>query len=109
MEKGYFKEVKTLVDYEYKEIEHYDDNNKLLYIENLKIPIYETKEVWIEYTQKELYLQEMNDLKNLLFQYDYKTSKYVDGEYTQKEWDNIVKERKQIRTRIRELEKLLEG
>ena len=38
---------------------------------------------------------------------DYKTSKYADGEYTNEEWAKIVAERKAIRERIRELERLL--
>lgn len=51
--------------------------------------------------------EEMNTLKQQLGSMDYKTSKYADGEYTQEEWQVIVAERKAIRERIRELEKLL--
>ena len=51
--------------------------------------------------------EEMYSLKNQLADMDYKTSKYADGEYTQEEWAKIVTERKAIRERIRELEKLL--
>ena len=39
--------------------------------------------------------------------YDYKTSKYVDGEYTEQEWQEIVTQRKLWRAEINELEKLL--
>lgn len=58
-------------------------------------------------TQQELYEQEYYSLKRQLSDMDYKTSKYVDGEYTDEEWSIISQERKQIRVRVRELEKLL--
>ena len=57
--------------------------------------------------QKNVYQEEMNTLKQQLADMDYKTSKYADGEYTQEEWQVIVAERKAIRERIRELEKLI--
>ena len=57
--------------------------------------------------QKNVYQEEMNTLKQQLGSMDYKTSKYADGEYTQEEWAKIVEERKAIRERIRELEKLI--
>ena len=57
--------------------------------------------------QKNVYQEEMKTLKQQLADMDYKTSKYADGEYTQEEWAKIVTERKAIRERIRELEKLL--
>lgn len=57
--------------------------------------------------QKNVYQEEMNTLKQQLADMDYKTSKYADGEYTQEEWAEIVAERKSIRERIRELEKLI--
>ena len=63
--------------------------------------------VKIEKTTQELYQEEYNTLKQKLNDMDYKTSKYVDGEYTEEEWQEIVNERKQIRVRVRELETLL--
>ena len=60
-----------------------------------------------EPTQQELYEQEYYNLKQQLTEMDYKTSKYVDGEYTEEEWQEIITERKQIRVRVRELETLL--
>lgn len=63
--------------------------------------------VYIPYTAQELADQEMGKLKQQLAEMDYKTSKYVDGEYTQEEWAEIVAERKAIRERIRELEKII--
>lgn len=44
------------------------------------------------------------ELKNQLSAMDYKTSKYVDGEYTEEEWAVIKSERQAIREQIRELE-----
>lgn len=70
-------------------------NGKLVVEQYQKIP------------QQELYQQEYYDLKQKLVDMDYKTSKYTDGEYTEEEWQEIVNERKAIRVRIRELEKLL--
>ena len=58
-------------------------------------------------TPEEIKQNQMNELKQQLADMDYKTSKYVDGEYTQEEWAKIVAERKAIRERIRELEKLI--
>ena len=47
------------------------------------------------------------ELKNQLVDMDYKTSKYVDGEYTTEEWAIIVAERAEIRRQIRELENVM--
>ena len=58
-------------------------------------------------SQQELYQREYYNLKQQLTEMDYKTSKYVDGEYTEEEWKEIVNERKQIRVRVRELETLI--
>ena len=58
-------------------------------------------------TEQEINERELLNLKQQLADMDYKTSKYVDGEYTEEEWAVIVAERKQIRERVRELEKIL--
>ena len=68
--------------------------------------LYQIQEV-PEPTEEELNQIEMQKLKQQLADMDYKSSKYVDGEYTQEEWALIVAERKAIRERIRELESLL--
>jgi hypothetical protein len=44
------------------------------------------------------------ELKDLLASWDYKTSKYVDGEYTEEEWQAIIEQRAAWREEIRELE-----
>ena len=49
--------------------------------------------------------RQIAELKSQLASMDYKSSKYVDGEYKEEEWALIVAERKAIRERIRELEK----
>lgn len=68
----------------------------------LSMQVYDEKEY-----RKNVYQEEMNTLKQQLSHMDYKTSKYADGEYTDEEWQVIVAERKSIRERIRELEKLI--
>ena len=50
---------------------------------------------------------EIIQLKRSLAADDYKTSKYVDGDYTEAEWAEIVMQRKAWRTRIREIEAIL--
>lgn len=48
--------------------------------------------------------EKMEQLKRLLESWDYKTSKYVDGEYSNEEWAVIANERRAIREQIRALE-----
>lgn len=57
--------------------------------------------------QSEQAQMEIAELIAWLESIDYKTSKYVDGEYTNDEWVKIVEQRRSIRARIRELEQLL--
>ena len=59
-----------------------------------------------EYT-KNKNIKQICELKQQLADMGYKTSKYADGEYTDEEWQAIVAERKAIREKIRELEKLI--
>ena len=58
--------------------------------------------------EKEIHTYEVNikieELKNRLASWDYKTSKYVDGEYSVTEWQQIVAERKALREQINALE-----
>lgn len=70
---------------------------------------YEDIMVYIPYSDNELAEQEINVLKQQLFDMDYKTSKYVDGDYTEEQWREIVAERKSIREKIRALEAKLEN
>lgn len=67
---------------------------------------YEDIQVFIPYTAKELAEREIAELKKKLDEWDYKTSKYVDGEYTEEEWDAIKAQRKAWRDRINDLEKV---
>lgn len=46
---------------------------------------------------------EINRLLNELSKMDYKSLKYVDGEYSDEEWNNIVLKRKEIRSKVRVL------
>lgn len=49
-------------------------------------------------------LMRIEELKQLLVSWDYKTSKYADGEYTNEEWSKIVAQRKAWREEINRLE-----
>lgn len=69
-----------------------EGNNRIFRIDAIPAP-----------TQQELNQQEINALKRQLQDMDYKGQKYLDGEYTEEEWKEIVEERKAIRERIREL------
>lgn len=107
MESGYYKLVEKIVDYKTRDVEHKDANGNILYVEHITEPIFEAEQVWVDYTPEELIRNEYHERKKQLSDMDYKTSKYVDGEYTDEEWSEIVAERKSIRARIRELEQLL--
>jgi len=48
--------------------------------------------------------RQISELKRNLAAMDYKGQKYLDGEYTISEWEDIVIERKAIRAQIRQLE-----
>lgn len=49
--------------------------------------------------------ERISELKQLLSDSDYKGQKYLDGEYTNEEWQEIVSQRKAWREEIRKLEK----
>lgn len=55
-------------------------------------------------SEKELAKLEIKQLKAKLCEWDYKTSKHADGEYTDEEWNAIVVQRKAWRVRINELQ-----
>ena len=52
---------------------------------------------------------EINALKQLLANTDYKAHKYVDGEISQEEYDQIKVQRHQWRVRINELEEEIDS
>jgi FtsZ-binding cell division protein ZapB len=64
----------------------------------------ELVKLYVPYSQKTLILREIAELKKKLDEWDYKTSKYVDGDYTEEEWAEIKAQRKVWRDRINELE-----
>ena len=57
---------------------------------------------------KKIIYMKILQLKQNLDDYDYKGQKYLDGEYTDEEWSEIVVQRKIWREQIRQLEKELE-
>lgn len=60
-----------------------------------------------EPTEQEKAQARIAELKQMLADADYWTSKHVDGEYTDEEWAERVAVRKVWRTEINELEKVL--
>lgn len=58
-------------------------------------------------SQYDLIQFSISSLKQQLADMDYKTSKYVDGDYTEQEWNLIVAERKRLRNEINKLELLI--
>lgn len=62
---------------------------------------------YLETREYKIFCQ-IQELKQQLADWEYKTSKYTDGEYTEEEWAEIKAQRKQWREQIRQLEKELE-
>ena len=53
MEKGYYKTVREFVKYNSFDIPHIE-NGITIYIEHIQEPVYETKQVWVDYSYEEL-------------------------------------------------------
>lgn len=97
------KDVKWIVDIEAIEaIEEHDKTEKI--------------QVYVPYTQEEIKAKQkekeienknnkINEYKNLLSSTDYKVIKYVEGYYTDKEYNEIKKIRERYREKIRQLER----
>ena len=78
--------------------------NNALTVENLQLSAEQEKEISIiEINTK------INILKEQLAETDYKALKFIDGEFTEKEYAPIREERKNYRIKINELEKCLEN
>ena len=78
--------------------------NNALTVENLQLSAEQEKEISIiEINTK------INILKEKLAETDYKALKFIDGEFTEKEYAPIREERKNYRIKINELEKCLEN
>lgn len=127
--KGYLKEDTITTHYdeiqEVKEISHYEtiatyenggkDVIKVIDVEGVKYqPSRDEEEkifVYIPYTKDEIKNIEINnrinELKQLLFNTDYRALKYVDGCYTDEEYKPYKEERQAYRDEINELEKQL--
>jgi|GEM_PF-6076921 len=63
MKTGFYKKELCLIRTDERVVEHKDGNGKLLYTEFVKDPVYEEKETFIEFTAKELLINECSDLK----------------------------------------------
>lgn len=92
------KDVQWIIDKPY--IEH-----KEAWIESIPIKVY------IEYTQSQIRKQtiekDISEIKEELAKTDYKTLKYVDGLYTEEEYEPIKTYRQELRNQINLLEEEL--
>ena len=78
--------------------------NNMLTVENLQLTAEQEKNISI----MEITIQ-INALKEKLAETDYKALKFIDGEFTEKEYAPIREERKNYRIKINELEKCLKN
>ncbi len=136
LEKGYLKDDELIIHHpEIKEeeeeghfetIKEYKNGGKdvVWIVDKPKIEhvdAYDEKEqiqVFIEYTEEELKIREkeklieekfkeMDILKSVLSKTDYKALKFLEGWYTEEEYEPIKNEREQIRRQIRKIEQEL--
>ena len=70
---------------------------------------YEDIQVYIPYTEEELAVFEISELKQKLGDTDYQAIKYAEGVLLEEEYAEMRVQRQAWRDRINELEKLLEG
>ena len=85
-------------------------NGNQFYIESLGNGTYKIVEVVIpEPTEYEKAQERIAELKQMLADADYWTSKRVDGEYTEEEWAEKVAIRKAWRAEINELELVVDN
>lgn len=103
MEKGYWKEEQVLKEYRIYDKEHKDENGNLMYIEHIKEPVYEMKETFVEYTQKELNEMEIDELKQELSTYNYIGVKIAMGVATKEEYADKIAYTEELRAKIRVL------
>ena len=78
--------------------------NNALTVENLQLSAEQEKNISIMEINAQI-----NTLKEQLAETDYKALKFIDGEFTEKEYAPIREERKNYRIKINELEKCLEN
>ena len=78
--------------------------NNALTVKNLQLSAEQEKNISIMEINAQI-----NTLKEQLAETDYKALKFIDGEFTEKEYAPIRKERKNYRIKINELEKCLEN
>ena len=78
--------------------------NNALTVKNLQLSAEQEKNISIMKINAQI-----NTLKEQLAETDYKALKFIDGEFTEKEYAPIREERKNYRIKINELEKCLEN
>ena len=74
----------------------------LMFIPNIKFEDFITDELKELYNQRGNYQHKLRVALNNLYGYDYKTSKYVDGELTEEEFVEVKEKRKQWRKEVNE-------
>lgn len=82
-------------------------NHELCWENGVLVPYYKTvEEIAQEYRQEKINTvnNRISELKTNLAEWDYKTSKYIDGDYTEQQWAEIVEQRKNWRAEINRLE-----
>lgn len=118
MSKGYYKTEQILVDTKSHDEYVYHDNGEVLYESHFIEPVYEEKQVWVEYTEQELLEQEMSQCENWFANiYTYQEQKYRrlialnipddDGVSAEQKLLELYNEAEIKRKRIQELEKLI--
>lgn len=119
MEKGYFDKQNVLLKTEIKEVQHLNEQGELLYTEHIEIPIYEERETYVEYTEKELLGFENYELHKWFDnEYGYKEEKYRrlialgknddDGQNPTNKLTSLYLDAEAKRKRIQEIEKSLQ-
>lgn len=80
----------------------------LMFTPNIKFEDFITDELKELYNQRGNYQHKLRVALNNLHGYDYKTSKYVDGELTEEEFAEVKKKRKQWRKEVNESQEKLD-
>ena len=111
MKTGRFDYEEIITGYKEYDVEHKDYVGNLLYTEHIKEPIKETKETWMEYTQQELYENELSDLMKWFDEYDLQVKQYNRCKRLGVEFDKNIKDLDDLAVvnakRIKELRELL--
>ena len=120
--KGYLQPDKLFVKHidkieeqcHYETIKEYPNGGKDVkkIIDVIGVPehdVFEDIQAYILYSEKELAEQRISELKQMLFDTDYKAIKYAEGELPYAEYESTRKQRREWRAEINRLEQQLNG